>query len=338
MKKIVYALAVLFVLAAACQKPELTREEENYLRASLNNPVHKLETYHFDPAAPVESRFGLPERVLISLRQYDNRPDYEYYEPTGAEKKLVLDSIAKLPEPIRESIRRRMIGIAFLNDFRGSGMTDFVLDEQGNQYFYLIFNAATLHDNLSTWLTTKEKTCFIAQPGFDIRVSANVDMSAFPYILAHESLHAIDYVNPITPFVEPFNSMLIRSRGRFPPEFTEFTRGVWKSYSVPEEEYRFDGRKKVTFYGFNNGPQLRTGEAAALYDALGSNVFASLYGSMNWAEDAAEWFAFSYLDRVYGADCAFECLSNGTVVARYSPMENTAVSNRVAAIWKKLGR
>lgn len=337
MKKTLCAMIALVILTVSCNRSEITREEENLLNNALNSPAHQMKFYNFDPTVPLSGRFSLPAVVLDFVKQYDSRPDYTLYELTDAEKAIVMAAIDKLSAPMKKALEEHVVGVIFINGFLGSGMTDFIYDDSGNMYNYFVFNPATLKMNLSDWLTYKEKTCFIDQPGYDIRVTATTNMVAFPYIIAHETLHLFDFYNEVTPFVEPFNSIYMRSRGVNPPAWTDFTKGYWESYNKPVDEYGFGLRNKISFYGFG-GPNFREMDAAYLYRKLNERPFASLYACMNWAEDAAELFAFTHLKRVYGAEVTFTCLSNGMETARYAPMDNPLVTNRIPVLDKMIAQ
>jgi len=102
--------------------------------------------------------------------------------------------------------------------------------------------------------------------------------------VAHESAHAFDYVERVTPYTEP---------GAPGAEAVE-DWDVWSGYDKPKAGADYPLRAKLRFYGFGD-PELKPGQAAELCSQWSGSPFASLYGSRSWAEDLAELFVMRHL-------------------------------------------
>ena len=276
----VLAAAALLTAASGCRKaapPELS-------------PQNRLETYAFDPSSPLESRVAAPPPVVLDfMRAFDERPGYSSYAPTAADKAMVLEYLRLLP-PVYESVfKARCVGVYFIPDMLGNGLTEWVAGPDGRIYFLVVLDKAVLKKGISETLTGRERSCFIPEAGWSVSVDAGGRYKGLLYALAHEAAHGLDYVFGLSPYVD--ESVPARYRRSGPDADRFYT--VWDSYSSPRRSHDFPGRDRITFYGFNGGPKLRVSEAPGLYRALLSSDFVSLYGARSWAEDMAEEETFS---------------------------------------------
>ena len=188
-------------------------------------------------------------------------------------------------------MEERLVGIYFINNFLGSGFTDYIISEDNKIYTLLILNPSVFRSDLSSWLTYRENTCFISSPEHRIEVDCGKEYRGLMYILLHETTHVVDYIQLHTPFVEPDMVKI----GNFRTDKTAFTDGFWEDYSSPAEDHNYSYRGNLTFYGMGGGPKINISDAAEVYKQLSESPFISLYGSMSWAEDFAELVTFYHL-------------------------------------------
>jgi hypothetical protein len=184
MKKTLLTLIAFVILTVSCGRPEITRDEENLLDVSLNNPVHQLKFYNFDPSKPLSQRWSLPSIVLDFIKQYDERPDYKLYEPSGEEKTAILDAINRLPVPMKAAIEKRIVGIVFIEGFRGSGMTDFIYDDNGRMYNYFVFNKDVFENVALGMADIQRKNLLHGTAGLRRSRDGEYEHGRFPYIIA----------------------------------------------------------------------------------------------------------------------------------------------------------
>lgn len=261
----------------------------------------RLESYAFSAAAPLADRITLPPAELVeSFAQVDGRTDYSAYKPSGADKKLVLEYLRLLPPAYEQTFRRKCVGLYFVSNFIGNGVTNWVIGPGGEVYFYIILNPASLKANLSETLTERERSCFLPVPGWEVRVEAGRKYRGLLYALFHEGTHGLDYAAGITPYTD--DTMPARY---FPasPVSKDFFSASWAAYSMPAAAADFPGRDRITFYGLGGGPRLRADEAPALYEALPRGGFVSLYGAKSWAEDLAELATFGLITGKLNQPC-----------------------------------
>ena len=312
---LIIAVCMTSALAAAC------RSSEGDAR------IHQFENYSFDRHARPPSRAGMPPRMVLGyLQRLDNRTDYAPYLPSDAERAVVGDAYRILPERTKSVLENRLIGIYFIKNFTGNGLCEWVVDRRGKVYIFLVFNPRALGKTASELLTEKEQTCFFRDdPSIEIRVDCGNTIPGFYYILLHESAHAVDYVLNITPFVdEEYKRQLGIKKTK-----SEFTKNSWAGYNTSKEHFIFSQR--VSFYGMD-APKLKSSEAVAVYKDLARSPFASLYGSMSWAEDLAELAAFYHITHVLKGPYAIHVVQKKKTIFSVRPMETAAVIERLPMI------
>jgi hypothetical protein len=285
--------------------------------------VHLLKNHSCDFSAPLSDRVApAPAMVLEHLRALDKRDDYRSYEPDSADKALIARCMDILPRGLARVLQDRLIGIYCITDFMGGGLTEWVVDSKGSFYGYMALNPRALKTGLSEFLTWKENTCFIDEPGMNLQVDCGEGHSGLLYLLLHEGAHLADYVNFMTPFVE---DAVLPFRGNI-ADSTPFTEGAWQGYDRPLNE--FSQRENITFYGFGGGPKISLGRAESLYRALDQSPFVSLYAAANWAEDLAETLAFYHLTEVMGLPYRIIVERKGAATLVIEPASREAMKPR----------
>jgi len=256
-------------------------------------PMARMEMYGDSLSLPFERRItAMPPALLEEYRRMDARPDYSAHVPTDAEKALVLRYLRLMPPAFERAFRARCVGLYFVEGFAGSGMTSWVRGADGRAYFHMALNPAVFGQTLSRTLTERERSCFAAAPGYSVSVDAGVKYKGLAYALFHESAHALDYVEGLSPMADPELPAALR---RAPAGGAALFARVWDSYSAPKPAADYPARASLTFYGLGGGPKLKAGDAAAAYEELAASPFISLYGSKSWAEDYAELTAYALI-------------------------------------------
>jgi hypothetical protein len=290
----------------------------------INKTAHKFESYRFNAPSTLISRVSIPPDFLLSyLKELDGRTDYTPHQPDHTQMKIIEDSLAALPPFYTHVLRKKLIGIYFINNFLGNGLTDWIVDSGDSVYIIMVFNSSVFSRNISRLLTEKERTCFnVDDPAYTISIDCSKKLNGFTYILLHESTHALDYIQNITPYTDPIFKRNMRITGTD----TEFTRNIWIDYNRPRDRYLFTGR--LFFYG-SAKPGLLTSEAMYIYHDLVKSPFVSLYGSLSWAEDLAELATFYHITHVMKEPFVINVLHNNRIIYSVRPMESPKVRARV---------
>ena len=323
------AVMVVGALATGCQSTP-TRSEVLAKIAEL--PAKHLSSYQFDPSTTLVDRARPAPAFLIDfLEAYDQTDAYSPYTPSEAELNLLRRDLDLPPSSYRPIFESRLIGIYFVNNFMGSGMTEYVLDGKDELYFALFINPDTMKHNVSDWLTRREQSAFTqgtagnAADQISVKIDCGTQYTGLLYILLHEGAHMIDYLRHATPFVDW--SMQALGKGIGP---TAFTSSVWRSYARPRRAFDFHYRSDLHFYGL--GKSLPISRAPVLYRGLQRSPFASLYGSTTWAEDFAEQMTWSYWTQALHQPYAIELYSGGVLDQRYEPMSSPLVLRRSGTV------
>lgn len=315
----------MFLLLSSCQ----TFNKEKYVKDLLRSPERNLSNYQFSDSSPLLSRVKKAEPfVLEYLQNMDGRPDYSVYDPTPKERKMIGEALAQLPPLTKKVMQEKCVGIYFINNLYGSGLSDWLVDGRGEIYTILVLNPVTLKMNLSEWLTWKENSAFTADsPGSGIGIDCGKKYPGLYGILYHESTHAVDYVKNINPFVETATLYYDQIRGKKIVNPTDYIQGVWQYANQPAPSSDFPYRKKVKFYTDKKENLIPVSQAAECYNELTSSPFVSLYGSQSWSEDLAEMVMFYHLVKVMGQPYVIT-VSNGGQVQQFKPLDNARVSGR----------
>jgi len=148
----------------------------------------------------------------------------------------------------------------------------------------------------------------------DVTVEAGA-MKGIVYTVAHESAHAYDYVELVTPYTD---------ENYLPAGRTGWTAGwdVWADYAKPRPAADYSLRTKLRFYGFGE-PELEPAQAPALCSQWAAGPFASPYGSRSWAEDFTELFVLRHLTQDLGQPLRRTCAG-----ISYSPWDHPKVRAR----------
>lgn len=295
------------------------------LREYVGSPTKNLRSYSFDKTSSVVSRIQpAPDFVVSYLQQMDKATDYSSYVPTEAELRMIEGYLTNLPQVTREVLRERLVAIYFIQNFRGAGLTDFVLDDAQGLYVIMVFNPDTLKMDLSQWLTFRESSCFLwSMSGEQLEINAGTGYTGFLYALVHESAHAVDYVKAYTPYPERSISILQGNTRKTTP----FVARIWNDLYTPAPQYDFPGRKAVAFYGLRL-PELSIADAGRIYELLSDTPFVSLYGSTSWAEDFADTVMFYHLTQKLGQPYEIRFTNSVGELKTFRPLESKLVRER----------
>jgi hypothetical protein len=290
-------------------------------------PVHAFQSYHFNQETSLISRVSIaPDFLMTYLKELDKKADYQPYSPSVKEMKIIETSLGSLPPAFRRILKKRLVGIYFVKNFLGNGMTDWIIDSHGDVYVVLVFNASVFAKNISRLLTDKENTCFIPNdPDYRVSIDCGTSYNGFLYILLHEATHAVDYIKSITPYTDvQYKKHLNRSGAG-----TAFTRNIWTGYDRPRERFLFTG--KVYFYGFHE-PLLRISDAPDIYRDLVRSPFVTLYGSLSWAEDLSELTSFYHITRVMQQPFTINVTYKDKIIRSIRPMDSQKVKERLGQL------
>jgi hypothetical protein len=280
-----------------------------------------LKSYDFDGSIPLPRLRPMPPWLLQAWKDADEMP-YEAYTPSAPEVEMVSSAFSGLPGAMKAVLSERLIAVYFIKGLKGNGITDWVLDSSSRPYIYIILNPAGFGQTLSQLLTERDLTLFRGPA--DIRVESG-ESPGIVYTVAHESAHAFDYVNDVTPYTS-----LNSAQARNPSVKPRLNWDVWAQYDKPKPEADYPLRTKLHFYGFG-APEIDASQAAELCSQWAGTPFASFYGSRSWAEDLAELFVLRHLTQDLHQPLRRICGGKA-----YSPWDNPKVRARAQKLLKPL--
>lgn len=300
----------------------------------LSQPEKKLSTYAFDPAKPLAERIGpCPEALVEVYREFDAKPEYQPYAPTPEEKALVAGYLDGLPEGMKTAFRERLIGVYFIKDLLGNGLSDFVFDERdpkAGTYSVIFLNPAGFGRTLSETLTLRERSAFKGEAA--VSIDCGAEHRGILYSVLHEGTHAYDYIRGITPYVEVTVPLILGDEDRVRASWD-----VWDAYAQPGKAARSEWWGKLKFYGGGGGPLIEAKDVPAVYADLLRSPFASLYSTLAWAEDAAELVLFYHITQKLGQPYVVRVPSvTGGPDLEFEPMRSERTLARAKKIYDGL--
>jgi hypothetical protein len=293
---------------------------ETNLPPSATVSASTARRYDLDPRSPLDSRFRQTPASVLKMFADDGTNAPTAHVLTDDERLKLANAFASLPPLHRRVLGERLRTVSFLDGMPNTALTSTVNPGEPYKLFDITIRAAILHQNISQWLTEKERTCF-DMTGSPLSVSIEAGKrDAILYVLLHEGAHIVDSSLGLTP---PMSSDL--KPGGIQPA-TSFTVGVWSESSVPLPLYRDSLREQARFHA--GGKVLPVDQAESIYASLRRTPFVSLYGSRNWYEDLAEYVAVFHLTEKLGEPFRVVVRNQEKEIFAWEPMKSDLVRAR----------
>ena len=260
-------------------------------------PAQMLQNYDDLSHRPFLERIvPIPPLLLDELRVGDHRPDYQPHQLSTPERSVIETTWRRLPAELRAVVEARVVGVYFLDQFEGGGMT-YSLWKNGKAKYVLVFNAKILTATISQWLTFRDNTAF-ALAGTQYRLEESVpgDDPALLWLLIHESAHVFDFAAH--------------------PHKPAFGRD-------------FPRRKDLHFYDVEPKPKVAASEVTSVFDNFSKSGFPSLYGSQNGLEDFAELVACGTLEETMGIPVELKLSSPDGTTRTFDALKNAETRKRI---------
>jgi hypothetical protein len=281
----------------------------------------------FDPATALESRVKpVPAAVIALLKEPGEKVPTDH--PLSAQERGQLQTAIKSLTPLhRRTLKERLRTISFLDRMPNNALTSTVNPKESFRLCDITVNAAILRQNVSEWLTAKERTCF-DMAGSPLRVSfeAGTQLDALTYVLLHEATHVVDAAESITPQIATI-AQAATTKARL---VTPFIDGVWSDMRLPVARYRDPLREQLLF---NTGTRpVPVDRAQAVYESLERTPFVSLYGGRNWFDDLAELVSVYQLTEVLKQPFRIVIRRGNDEIFAYEPMKSPLVRSRLGQL------
>jgi|GEM_PF-1628922 len=245
---------------------------------------------------------------------------YTTYDPGFAEISEFQSYLALLPQSYIRLMNEKLLGILLVENFAGAGLSDWVVDEQGNPFYYMILNPDLFRHSIDEWMSYREDSILERRQSDDdyhIKVSTQVNHSAMLYALMHEGAHLIDYDHGITPVVEELFSQ-VTGRGRIS---SPFSQRVWSSQTQPLPIYDFEGRDRLNVYAiFPQRGSLPRAAAPGLFKELQLTPFVSFYAATSWNEHLADYVMYWHIEQHLLGRVSLQLWRGDTLVDHYHPL------------------
>jgi hypothetical protein len=296
----------------------------------LDGKLKLFKRFEANLAMPLAERVqAMPDDLLKSLIDFDQsigikNTDYKARILATDEKASFMDYVELLPARYRETFRNKLLAVYFVDNFAGAGMTDWLVDEQGVFYYYMILNSALLAESLDGWLTYRENSFFAGGSPFSIKIRTGTNYKALLYGLLHEGGHIVDIEYHVTPYLDEPHKTALKQES----EVSDFTRGVWEGQKKPVSGHAFNNQDGLNVYGIFNRELIPGAEMEVMFRQLSRTPFVSFYAGTAWYEDFADLITYHHIERSLGGTIKAELYNGGKLVKRYSPTRRNAGGDR----------
>jgi hypothetical protein len=280
-----------------------------------------LRRHGLDPTTPLESRVKETPATVLKMFEEAGGAAPTAHALTEAERRKLSAAFAALPPLHRRVLSERLRSVSFLDGMPNTALTSTVNPDEPYRLYHVTIRAAILREDVSEWLTWKERTCFEAA-GSPLSVAVEAGkLDAIVYVLLHEATHVVDDCLRITPAIRSGD----QPAGDAPA--SAFTEGAWSGRTTPSPRYREPLLERVRYRA--GGQTLAIDQAESVYAALRRTPFVSLYGSSNWYDDLAEYVALYHLTEVLGQPYRIVIRKEGREAFAYEPLKSDLVRGRV---------
>ena len=280
-----------------------------------------------DPATSLESRVRpVPAAVITLLKEPGQKVPTDH--PLSVQERGQLQTAIRSLTPLhRRTLKERLRTLSFLDGMPNNALTSIVNPNESFRLCDITVNAAILRQNVSDWLTAKERTCFdTAGSPLRVSVEAGTQFDALTYVLLHEATHVVDSAEGITPQLAAI-AQAAKTKVR---PVTPFIDGVWSDMRLPVAKYRDPLREQLLFYtGTRPVPVDR---AQTIYESLEHTPFVSLYGGRNWFDDLAELVSVYQLTEVLKQPFRIVIRRGNDEVFAYEPTKSELVRHRLGQL------
>ena len=306
-------------------------------KAALEWRVGIVQRLRDNLAQPFHARVQkMPQDMFKAVQEYDrslgiaNTDNYASRMPTVDELALIKSYFDLLPPAHQTVFSKKLLAVYLVDDFAGAGLTEWLVDREGNTFYYMILNSSLLTKSLDDWVTYKENSQFdksTASP--TIRVRTGTEYRALMYGLLHEGAHVVDYELGVVP---SFDSLHRRLTGR-KRDTSAFTEGVWLQRLKPVAQYDFKHREEINLYGiFTNKGLIPRSELEIMYTKLSKTPFVSFYSGTSWNEDLADYVTYQHIERNLGGKVTVELLREGKTIDQYEPVKTPQARQREKSV------
>jgi hypothetical protein len=286
-----------------------------------------IQKYELDTLSTLMSRVKqVPKELEQILSQYGKFHPISYM-PVKSEREQLERAFSMLPVIYLNIIRAHVRSISFVDSISLRALT-YTVNRANYGIYDIVINRATLSQDVSTWLTNKERTCF-ESGNSPLSVSFQAgSLDAIVYVLMHETTHVVDDVLRLTEAGSVyFEANKVTANA--------FNGGIWMNRSTLALKFRHSILDSTRF---RLGQVLPIDSARSVYTAFEETPFVSLYSMFSLSEDVADLFTVYYLTQHLSQPYVIEIKNKGRVIFSYEPAKSPSIKERFKYAALVIGR
>jgi hypothetical protein len=312
-------LLSIFMFVAFVSISFYSRAQTKDTTIATNQKSQIQRKYRLDPATALPTRVKeTPADVIKMFEDAGMSPRQHQLSP--AERLKVENAFAALPPLHQRILKEHLRSISFLDNMPNTALTSTVNIDDAYRLYDITFRAEILRQNVSNWLTEKERTCFEAK-GSSLSVSIVAGkLDAIVYILMHEATHVVDGSLGILAGNSNTQKLVDTTKGTF-------TTWVWSAPNVFAFPYRNTLLDSTHFR--RGGKVLPIDSARTVYLAFKRTPFISLYSTSSQHEDLAEYLTVYHFTQKLKQPFQIIIRDKEKKVFVYEPMKSKLVKSRI---------
>jgi len=280
--------------------------------------------------AKIQKRYGLDPKVPLTGRIKQTSPEIlKKFRDAGFSPVLhklnkddsmkVVRAFNALPPLHQRVLKDHLLGISFLDNMPNTALTAAVNPDDSLAVFTITFRAEILRQNVSEWLTEKERSYFTDHPNLKLSIEAG-KLDAILYVLLHEATHVVDGSLGI------LNDQ--KKNTKIAKDFEPFTEDIWLDRITLAPKYKDTLSSKISFRPGGRKPSIET--AKGIYQFASDKPFVSLYSLSSRHEDLAEYLSVSHFTDKLRQPFRIVLYENGNILYRFEPMKSLSVKSRIS--------
>ena len=161
-------------------------------RSRLPQRDDAVRRHGLDPASPLESRVKDVPAAVLKMFEEAGEAAPTAHALTTAERRKLAAGFAALAPLHRRILGERLRSVSFLDGMPNTALSSTVNPDEPYMLFHITIRAGFLRENVSEWMTWKERTCFeVASSPLCVSVEAG-ELDAIIYVILHEATHIVD--------------------------------------------------------------------------------------------------------------------------------------------------
>lgn len=317
MKELFFVIIITCTLS--CQTEIKNMSDQEFTTHQAKNNLQQPGYWDHMLERPLEKRILSQSNDIIKYIQDDNIINGYLDIPKKVilnkrQRKIISSALNNLPKSIKQSIQKKIAGIAFIQGLGSSAFTDFL--KSYKKMGFIIFDLKVLTMTANQWCSWKENSAF-KNGEYKIKCTIEDDETnnaegAFRYIFLHEVGHILTIDSSFMPFYH-YHFTSIKDFKRYPFLNLSWEYQSKNLFSIKDKSLNF---KDISYY--IPAKSTKNDSMIKHYTKLNQSDFATLYSTINPWDDLAEGYVNYIHTQILKKPFKIEIFKGNNIVYTYN--------------------